>query len=78
MGMWYDNNNSDGEGEFLSCAWHSLFPLAAATTADGQIHLFNEGGKRVDSANVQKNAAPCLIQWHPTKKLLAVSWADGR
>ncbi|RKO88987.1 WD40-repeat-containing domain protein, partial [Blyttiomyces helicus] len=72
--MWYEQDLS---GDFISFSVHPLLALVAAAAPDGRIDLFNNEGERNAKAAIRRDARPCLLAWHPTRKLLSVSWANG-
>lgn len=74
MGVWYDQKI---EGEFLRVSFHPSLPFLAAPTLDGRFHVFGEDAQRIDSIDIKKESAPGLLCWHPTRKILAMSWANG-
>ncbi|KAJ3415634.1 hypothetical protein HDV05_004510 [Chytridiales sp. JEL 0842] len=68
------------DGDFTHIACHKGLPVWAAGRADGSIHVYG----RTDSekhqqpkATIHKDSIPCILSWHPQKRLLAASWKSG-
>ncbi|KAJ3224029.1 hypothetical protein HK099_000355 [Clydaea vesicula] len=66
------------EGQYNLAVWHSTFPVLAAST-ENKVEFFSADGRKSEKAVIKKDGLKSgLISWHPTKKLLASSWSNGK
>ncbi|KAJ3331298.1 hypothetical protein HDU76_003527 [Blyttiomyces sp. JEL0837] len=65
------------DGEFVKVAAHSIIPIWAGAKTDGTIEMFYDDGQKLVKSSFQKDASPCIVQWHPVRRFLAASWSTG-
>lgn len=76
----YQINPLYEEGEYSHVSWHKNFPLLAVALENaGQstvcFHL--DEGELVDGSKIEKDVSASVLQWHPTRKLVACGWKNG-
>ncbi|TPX69392.1 hypothetical protein SpCBS45565_g02472 [Spizellomyces sp. 'palustris'] len=72
--MWYDQTI---DGDYTALAVHPTFPALAAANKDGRVDLFDEEGQKRPQADICRVPGSVILRWHPSQKLLAISWSNG-
>lgn len=71
----------DSSGEAVLISWHSSLCVLAVGSVNpstgGSVDLYLQQGEHVELCHVERGFSPSLLQWHPTKPLLAVGWETG-
>lgn len=63
--------------------WHSSFAVLAvaskneSTDADGCVNLYLDEGELVEDASIHRSAVVECMQWHPSRRIIAVGWRSG-
>ncbi|XP_057178232.1 intraflagellar transport protein 140 homolog isoform X2 [Triplophysa rosa] len=83
MAVYFDHRIEapDSSGEAVLIAWHSSLCVLAVGSVNastrGSVDLYLQQGEHVKLCHVERGFNPSLLQWHPTKPLLAVGWETG-
>ncbi|XP_043081946.1 intraflagellar transport protein 140 homolog isoform X2 [Puntigrus tetrazona] len=83
MAVYFDHRVEapDSSGAALLISWHSSACVLAVGSVNastgGRVDLYLQQGEHVDLCHVERGFSPSLLQWHPTKPLLAVGWETG-
>jgi hypothetical protein len=71
----------DVEGEFSLLAVHPIISIwAGVKLKTWEIEVHSEeapGSMTFKKAMFRKDSAPCFMEWHPSKRLLAACWENG-
>lgn len=83
MAVYFDHRVEapDSSGAAVLISWHpSVCVLAVGSvnaSSGGCVDLYLQQGEYVELCHVERGFSPSLLQWHPTKPLLAVGWETG-
>ncbi|XP_067291267.1 intraflagellar transport protein 140 homolog isoform X2 [Pseudorasbora parva] len=83
MAVYFDHRVEapDSSGAAVLISWHpSVCVLAVGSvnpSSGGCVDLYLQQGEHVELCHVERGFSPSLLQWHPTKPLLAVGWETG-
>ncbi|CAM4723917.1 unnamed protein product [Leuciscus chuanchicus] len=83
MAVYFDHRVEapDSSGAAVLISWHSSVCVLAVgsvnASSGGCVDLYLQQGEHVELCHVERGFSPSLLQWHPTKPLLAVGWETG-
>ncbi|XP_016380630.1 intraflagellar transport protein 140 homolog [Sinocyclocheilus rhinocerous] len=83
MAVYFDHRVEapDSSGAAVLISWHSSVCVLAVGSVNpstgGCVDLYLQQGEHVELCHVERGFSPSLLQWHPTKLLLAVGWETG-
>uniref|UniRef100_A0A671LEY8 Intraflagellar transport protein 140 homolog n=1 Tax=Sinocyclocheilus anshuiensis TaxID=1608454 RepID=A0A671LEY8_9TELE len=83
MAVYFDHRVEapDSSGAAVLISWHSSVCVLAVGSVNpstgGCLDLYLQQGEHVELCHVERGFSPSLLQWHPTKPLLAVGWETG-
>ncbi|XP_051969833.1 intraflagellar transport protein 140 homolog [Xyrauchen texanus] len=83
MAVYFDHRIKapDSSGVTVLISWHSSLCVLAVGSVNastgGCVDLYLQQGEHVELCHVERGFSPSLLQWHPTKPLLAVGWETG-
>uniref|UniRef100_A0A673HQW8 Intraflagellar transport 140 homolog (Chlamydomonas) n=1 Tax=Sinocyclocheilus rhinocerous TaxID=307959 RepID=A0A673HQW8_9TELE len=83
MAVYFDHRVEapDSSGAAVLISWHSSVCVLAVgsvyASTGGCVDLYLQQGEHVELCHVERGFSPSLLQWHPTKALLAVGWETG-
>ncbi|KAG1950959.1 intraflagellar transport protein 140 homolog isoform X2 [Pimephales promelas] len=83
MAVYFDHRVEapDSGGAAVLISWHSSVCVLAVGSVNastgGCVDLYLQQGEHVELCHVERGFSPSLLQWHPTKPLLAVGWETG-
>lgn len=83
MAVYFDHRVEapDSGGAAVLISWHSSVCVLAVgsvnASSGGCVDLYLQQGEHVELCHVERGFSPSLLQWHPTKPLLAVGWETG-
>ncbi|XP_056125550.1 intraflagellar transport protein 140 homolog [Rhinichthys klamathensis goyatoka] len=83
MAVYFDHRVEapDSGGAAVLVSWHSSVCVLAVgsvnASSGGCVDLYLQQGEHVELCHVERGFSPSLLQWHPTKPLLAVGWETG-
>uniref|UniRef100_A0A671RDE2 Intraflagellar transport protein 140 homolog n=1 Tax=Sinocyclocheilus anshuiensis TaxID=1608454 RepID=A0A671RDE2_9TELE len=83
MAVYFDHRVEapDSSGAAVLISWHSSVCVLAVGSVNastgGCVDLYLQQGEHIELCHVERGFSPSLLQWHPTKALLAVGWETG-
>jgi intraflagellar transport protein 140 len=63
--------------EYQIAVPHQTFPLLAGCKLDGTVCVLDGNLNVIQSVIIKRDMLPNHLLWHPHKKFLAISWANG-
>jgi tricorn protease-like protein len=72
--MWVTTNF---DGDFLISSAHQSFSIIATANIEGIISTFDEEFNLLQTITVKKDSLISYLKWHPTRKFLAMGFANG-
>ncbi|XP_061563720.1 intraflagellar transport protein 140 homolog [Cololabis saira] len=83
MAVYFDHRIEAPESSDVpsQLTWHSTIPILAVASirpgTGGNVDLYLQQGEYVESCHVERPHQPTVLQWHPSKTVLALGWENG-
>ncbi|ELT94193.1 hypothetical protein CAPTEDRAFT_114177 [Capitella teleta] len=82
MAVYFDHRcQAPFPGQNTDLQWHRTHPILAVASfseANGaNITCYGEEGEHMQDSVIRKSRPASAIQWHPTKRILAIGWETG-